>query len=239
MATSAGTVSEAALEHEGGGHLSRSSSEVSKLSSKSAKERRNRKKKWRQKEQEKEKGDSEKVVKSESDDGSKKSTLCFPGNRLGRKASIMNQVQVQYTAMLRRPRNENQAFLSLMILHPLTLLICVPPPSFSRSSASPALLSCLATTAGAASSAIKADQRTWAQKMNLQMMSTVRWRRARTAEALCSSRTAATATAATAKARHASTHWRPTLEGRGTAQWTATAWCRSLALGLADGFCLR
>ncbi|CAG05433.1 unnamed protein product [Tetraodon nigroviridis] len=91
MATSLGTVSEAALEDEGGGHLSRSSSEVSKLSSKSAKERRNRKKKWRQKEQEKEKGDSEKVVKSESDDGSKKSTLCFPGNRLGRKASIMNQ----------------------------------------------------------------------------------------------------------------------------------------------------
>uniref|UniRef100_A0A3P8TCA6 Sodium channel protein n=1 Tax=Amphiprion percula TaxID=161767 RepID=A0A3P8TCA6_AMPPE len=75
-----------------GGHLSRSSSEVSKLSSKSAKERRNRKKKWRQKEQEKEKGDSEKVVKSESDDGSKKSTIRFPGSRLGRKTSIMNQV---------------------------------------------------------------------------------------------------------------------------------------------------
>ncbi|KAK2914959.1 hypothetical protein Q8A73_005553 [Channa argus] len=91
MATSAGTVSEAALEDEGGGHLSRSSSEVSKLSSKSAKERRNRKKKWRQKEQEKEKGDSEKVVKSESDDGSKKSTIRFPGTRLGRKTSIMNQ----------------------------------------------------------------------------------------------------------------------------------------------------
>ncbi|KAK5933834.1 hypothetical protein CgunFtcFv8_014285 [Champsocephalus gunnari] len=90
MATSAGTVSEAALEDEGGGHLSRSSSEVSKLSSKSAKERRNRKKKWRQKEQDKEKGDSEKVVKSESDDGSKKSTIRFPG-RLGRKTSIMNQ----------------------------------------------------------------------------------------------------------------------------------------------------
>ncbi|CAK6955670.1 sodium channel%2C voltage gated, type VIII, alpha subunit b [Scomber scombrus] len=88
---SAGTVSEAALEDEGGGHLSRSSSEVSKLSSKSAKERRNRKKKWRQKEQEKEKGDSEKVVKSESDDGSKKSTIRFPGSRLGRKTSIMNQ----------------------------------------------------------------------------------------------------------------------------------------------------
>ena len=72
MATSAGTVSEPALDEEGGGQLSRSSSEVSKLSSKSAKERRNRKKKWRQKEQEKEKGDSEKVVKSESDDGSKR-----------------------------------------------------------------------------------------------------------------------------------------------------------------------
>ncbi|XP_019942295.2 sodium channel, voltage gated, type VIII, alpha subunit b isoform X3 [Paralichthys olivaceus] len=91
MATSAGTVSEAALEDEGGGPLSRSSSEVSKLSSKSAKERRNRKKKWRQKEQDKEKGDSEKVVKSESDDGSKKSTIRFPGSRLGRKTSIMNQ----------------------------------------------------------------------------------------------------------------------------------------------------
>ncbi|KAM6928134.1 sodium channel, voltage gated, type VIII, alpha subunit b [Xenentodon cancila] len=91
MVTSACTVSEAALEDEGGGALSRSSSEVSKLSSKSAKERRNRKKKWRQKEQEKEKGDSEKVVKSESDDGSKKSTIRFPGSRLGRKTSIMNQ----------------------------------------------------------------------------------------------------------------------------------------------------
>ncbi|MCI4374972.1 hypothetical protein PGIGA_G00103740 [Pangasianodon gigas] len=90
MATSAGTVSEDAVEDDGGGHLSRSSSEVSKLSSKSAKERRNRKKKWR-KEQEKEKGDSEKVVKSESDDGSKRSRFRFPDNRLGRKTSIMNQ----------------------------------------------------------------------------------------------------------------------------------------------------
>lgn len=92
MATSAGTVSEDAVEDDGGGHLSRSSSEVSKLSSKSAKERRNRKKKWR-KEQEKEKGDSEKVVKSESDDGSKRSRFRFPDNRLGRKTSIMNQVR--------------------------------------------------------------------------------------------------------------------------------------------------
>ncbi|XP_049335062.1 sodium channel, voltage gated, type VIII, alpha subunit b isoform X2 [Astyanax mexicanus] len=90
MATSAGTVSEDAVEDDGGGRLSRSSSEVSKLSSKSAKERRNRKKKMR-KEQEKEKGDSEKVVKSESDDGSKRSRFRFPDNRLGRKTSIMNQ----------------------------------------------------------------------------------------------------------------------------------------------------
>uniref|UniRef100_A0AAX7V4J7 Sodium channel protein n=1 Tax=Astatotilapia calliptera TaxID=8154 RepID=A0AAX7V4J7_ASTCA len=73
------------------GRLSCSSSEMSKLSSKSAKERRNRKKKWRQKEQEKEKGDSEKFVKSESDDGSKRSRFRFPDNRLGRKSSIMNQ----------------------------------------------------------------------------------------------------------------------------------------------------
>uniref|UniRef100_A0A8C5DWJ3 Sodium channel protein n=1 Tax=Gouania willdenowi TaxID=441366 RepID=A0A8C5DWJ3_GOUWI len=78
------TVSEDAVEDDGGGHLSCSSSEMSKLSSKSAKERRNRKKKWRQKEQEKEKGDSEKFVKSESDDGSKRSRFRFPDNRLGR-----------------------------------------------------------------------------------------------------------------------------------------------------------
>ncbi|XP_036386700.1 sodium channel, voltage gated, type VIII, alpha subunit b [Megalops cyprinoides] len=93
MATSAGTVSEDAVEDDGGGHLSRSSSEVSKLSSKSAKERRNRKKKWRQKEQLRgeEKGDSEKYVKSESEDGSKRSRFRFPDNRLGRKTSIMNQ----------------------------------------------------------------------------------------------------------------------------------------------------
>uniref|UniRef100_A0AAQ4RX91 Sodium channel protein n=1 Tax=Gasterosteus aculeatus aculeatus TaxID=481459 RepID=A0AAQ4RX91_GASAC len=91
MATSAGTVSEDAVEDDGGGRLSCSSSEMSKLSSKSAKERRNRKKKWRQKEQEKEKCDSEKFVKSESDDGSKRSRFRFPDNRLGRKSSIMNQ----------------------------------------------------------------------------------------------------------------------------------------------------
>lgn len=95
MATSAGTVSEDAVEDDGGGRLSCSSSEMSKLSSKSAKERRNRKKKWRQKEQEKEKGDSEKFVKSESDDGSKRSRFRFPDNRLGRKSSIMNQVRDQ------------------------------------------------------------------------------------------------------------------------------------------------
>uniref|UniRef100_A0A8D3CUC1 Sodium channel protein n=1 Tax=Scophthalmus maximus TaxID=52904 RepID=A0A8D3CUC1_SCOMX len=65
---------QAALEDEGGGQLSRSSSEVSKLSSKSAKERRNRKKKWRQKEQEKEKGDSEKLPPPVCN---KPSTLCL------------------------------------------------------------------------------------------------------------------------------------------------------------------
>ncbi|XP_077074744.1 sodium channel, voltage gated, type VIII, alpha subunit a isoform X5 [Siphateles boraxobius] len=93
MATSAGTVSEDVVEDdgEGGGNLSCSSSEMSKLSSKSAKERRNRKKKWRQKEQDKEKGDSEKFVKSESDDGSRRSRFRFPDNRLGRRSSIMNQ----------------------------------------------------------------------------------------------------------------------------------------------------
>uniref|UniRef100_A0A8C9U3F3 Sodium channel protein n=1 Tax=Scleropages formosus TaxID=113540 RepID=A0A8C9U3F3_SCLFO len=71
-----------AVEDDGGGHIS-----------KSAKERRNRKKKWRQKEQSRgeEKGDSEKkFVKSESDDGSKRSRFRFPDNRLGRKPS-MNQ----------------------------------------------------------------------------------------------------------------------------------------------------
>lgn len=95
MATSAGTVSEDVVEDdgEGGGNLSCSSSEMSKLSSKSAKERRNRKKKWRQKEQDKEKGDSEKFVKSESDDGSRRSRFRFPDNRLGRRSSIMNQVK--------------------------------------------------------------------------------------------------------------------------------------------------
>ncbi|XP_036388464.1 sodium channel, voltage gated, type VIII, alpha subunit a isoform X1 [Megalops cyprinoides] len=93
MATSAGTVSEDPVEDDGGGHMSCSSSEMSKLSSKSAKERRNRKKKWRQKEQSRgeEKGDSEKFVKSESDDGSKRSRFRFPDNRLGRKPSLMNQ----------------------------------------------------------------------------------------------------------------------------------------------------
>ncbi|XP_028848894.1 sodium channel, voltage gated, type VIII, alpha subunit a isoform X3 [Denticeps clupeoides] len=87
MVTSAGTVSEDAAEDEGEGNLSCSSSEMSKLSSKSAKERRNRKKKARGEE----KADSEKFVKSESDDGSKKSRFRFPDNRLGRRNSIMNQ----------------------------------------------------------------------------------------------------------------------------------------------------
>uniref|UniRef100_A0A8C1Z4Q4 Sodium channel protein n=1 Tax=Cyprinus carpio TaxID=7962 RepID=A0A8C1Z4Q4_CYPCA len=85
---------------DGGGNLSCSSSEMSKLSSKSAKERRNRKKKWRQKEQDKEKGDSEKFVKSESDDGSRRSRFRFPDNRLGRRSSIMNQVKNDFVFLL-------------------------------------------------------------------------------------------------------------------------------------------
>uniref|UniRef100_A0A8C1K0Q0 Sodium channel protein n=1 Tax=Cyprinus carpio TaxID=7962 RepID=A0A8C1K0Q0_CYPCA len=100
MATSAGTVSEDAVEDDGGGHLSRSSSEVSKLSSKSAKERRNRKKKWK-KEQE-EKGDSEKVVKSESDDGSKRSRFRFRDNRLGRRGSALSLLSIPGSPFMSR-----------------------------------------------------------------------------------------------------------------------------------------
>uniref|UniRef100_A0A4W5K3N0 Sodium channel protein n=1 Tax=Hucho hucho TaxID=62062 RepID=A0A4W5K3N0_9TELE len=40
-----------------------------------------------------EKVDHEKNVKSESDDGSRRSIFRFPGNRLGRKSSIMNQLE--------------------------------------------------------------------------------------------------------------------------------------------------
>lgn len=109
----------------------------------------------------------------------------------------------------------------------------------SHFSVSQALPLCRATIAGAASSASKAAPRTWARRMSLPTTNTVRWRRAKIAEAPCSFRSAATATVATAKAHHTSTHWRPTREGRGTALWTAMEWCRSLAPGLADGFCLR
>ncbi|KAF7473401.1 hypothetical protein GHT09_016040 [Marmota monax] len=95
MATSAGTVSEDAIEEEGedGVGSPRSSSEISKLSSKSAKERRNRRKKRKQKElsEGEEKGDPEKVFKSESEDGMRKKGFRLPDNRIGRKFSIMNQ----------------------------------------------------------------------------------------------------------------------------------------------------
>ncbi|PNJ25553.1 SCN8A isoform 13 [Pongo abelii] len=95
MATSAGTVSEDAIEEEGeeGGGSPRSSSEISKLSSKSAKERRNRRKKRKQKElsEGEEKGDPEKVFKSESEDGMRRKAFRLPDNRIGRKFSIMNQ----------------------------------------------------------------------------------------------------------------------------------------------------
>lgn len=96
MATSAGTVSEDAIEEEGeeGVGSPRSSSEISKLSSKSAKERRNRRKKKKQKElsEGEEKGDPEKVFKSESEDGMRRKAFRLPDNRIGRKFSIMNQV---------------------------------------------------------------------------------------------------------------------------------------------------
>ncbi|XP_035296777.1 sodium channel protein type 8 subunit alpha isoform X5 [Cricetulus griseus] len=95
MATSAGTVSEDAIEEEGedGVGSPRSSSELSKLSSKSAKERRNRRKKRKQKElsEGEEKGDPEKVFKSESEDGMRRKGFRLPDNRIGRKFSIMNQ----------------------------------------------------------------------------------------------------------------------------------------------------
>ncbi|KAM9321608.1 sodium channel protein type 8 subunit alpha [Gastrophryne carolinensis] len=94
MATSAGTVTEDAVEDdEGDARMSQTSSEFSKPSSKSAKERRNRRKKRKQKElsEGEEKCDSEKVYKSESEDGMKRKTLWYPDNRLGRKFSIMNQ----------------------------------------------------------------------------------------------------------------------------------------------------
>ncbi|XP_063149679.1 sodium channel protein type 8 subunit alpha [Candoia aspera] len=93
MATSAGTVSEDAVEEDGGARMSQTSSEISKLSSKSAKERRNRRKKRKQKElsEGEEKGDLEKVFKSESEDGMRRKVFRLPDNRLGRKLSIMNQ----------------------------------------------------------------------------------------------------------------------------------------------------
>ncbi|XP_026537115.1 sodium channel protein type 8 subunit alpha isoform X5 [Notechis scutatus] len=93
MATSAGTVSEDGVEEDGGGRMSHTSSEFSKLSSKSAKERRNRRKKRKEKElsEGEEKGDIEKVFKSESEDGMRRKVFRLPDNRLGRKLSIMNQ----------------------------------------------------------------------------------------------------------------------------------------------------
>ncbi|KAL7989697.1 hypothetical protein Chor_012363 [Crotalus horridus] len=91
--TLAGTVSEDGVEEDGGGRMSHTSSEFSKLSSKSAKERRNRRKKQKQKElsEGEEKGDLEKVFKSESEDGMRRKVFRLPDNRLGRKLSIMNQ----------------------------------------------------------------------------------------------------------------------------------------------------
>ncbi|XP_063065441.1 sodium channel, voltage gated, type VIII, alpha subunit a [Engraulis encrasicolus] len=110
----AGTVSEDAVEDDEEGHMSCSSSEMSKLSSKSAKERRNRKK-WREKKKGSgdEKGDSEKFVKSESDDGIKKpSRFRFPDNRLGRRTSIMNQslLSIPNSPFLSRHNSKSSIF---------------------------------------------------------------------------------------------------------------------------------
>ncbi|XP_075708047.1 sodium channel protein type 8 subunit alpha isoform X7 [Rhinoderma darwinii] len=94
MATSAGTVTEDAVEdEEGDARMSQTSSELSKFSTKSAKEKRNRRRKKRQKEfsEGEEKGDAEKVYKSESEDGMKRKGFWYPDNRLGRKFSIMDQ----------------------------------------------------------------------------------------------------------------------------------------------------
>ncbi|XP_043939364.1 sodium channel protein type 8 subunit alpha isoform X2 [Protopterus annectens] len=114
MATSAGTVSEDAVEDDGGGGMSRSSSDLSKLSSKSAKERRNRRQKWKQKRRSEgeEKGDSEKIVKSESDDGIRRKGFRFPDNRLGRKCSIMNQslLSIPGTPFLSRHNSRSSIF---------------------------------------------------------------------------------------------------------------------------------
>ncbi|XP_059812015.1 sodium channel protein type 8 subunit alpha-like isoform X6 [Hypanus sabinus] len=89
-ATSAGTVSEDALDEEEEGRMSQSSSELSKLSSKSAKERRNRRRKRKQTRghsEGEEKGDHEKILKSESENGISKRA------RHGMKYS-MNQSQL-------------------------------------------------------------------------------------------------------------------------------------------------
>ncbi|XP_056418675.1 sodium channel protein type 8 subunit alpha isoform X6 [Hyla sarda] len=94
MATSAGTVTEdAAEDEEEDARMSQTSSEFSKLSTKSAKEKRNRRRKKRQKElsEGEEKGDIEKVYKSESEDGMKRRGFWYPDTRLGRKFSIMDQ----------------------------------------------------------------------------------------------------------------------------------------------------
>uniref|UniRef100_A0A8B9ZHW4 Sodium channel protein n=1 Tax=Anas platyrhynchos TaxID=8839 RepID=A0A8B9ZHW4_ANAPL len=107
MVTSAGTVSEDAVEDDGGGRMSRSSSEISKVSSKSAKER-------------EEKGDAEKVFKSESEDGMRRKAFRLPDNRIGRKFSIMNQAPLfspgttskssifSYKGRFRDPGSENE-----------------------------------------------------------------------------------------------------------------------------------
>uniref|UniRef100_A0A8B9GGT0 Sodium channel protein n=1 Tax=Amazona collaria TaxID=241587 RepID=A0A8B9GGT0_9PSIT len=101
---------EEAQDDGGGVRMSRSSSELSKLSSKSAKERRNRRKKRKDKElsEGEEKCDTEKVFKSESEDGMRrKSLLSIPGSpflsRHNSKSSIFS-----YKGRFRDPGSENE-----------------------------------------------------------------------------------------------------------------------------------
>lgn len=96
---------------------------------------------------------------------------------------------------------------------------------YSLFSAYPGPLSCHATIAKVASSVSKAAARMWAQRTNLLMMSTARWKSVRSAGVPCLVPTGAAATAAST--------------GREIAQWIAMEWCHSSARGRVDAFCLR
>uniref|UniRef100_A0A4W3JYS2 Sodium channel protein n=1 Tax=Callorhinchus milii TaxID=7868 RepID=A0A4W3JYS2_CALMI len=116
-ATSAGTVSEDALDEEGEGRMSQSSSELSKHSSKSAKEKRNRRKKRKQFKEQlegEEKGDHEKIVNSESDYGMDRRSRHFTNESrfpFGKKYS-MNQSQLSISGSPNLTRFESKSSIS-------------------------------------------------------------------------------------------------------------------------------